>query len=288
MAALSQNLVDIVERQLALAETGELVLHILGGADSYASVEGHHFHPAAELFIQLSGVSCMQNAQNRVRCYAGECMLVPRGIPHDERVGRDDRPFRNVVLAFGRRTLSIHEAQEGRRARPGIVDVEQFISDDVGRLCGYLDAISEWRRRDAGLSGTAQQGLLMAFFALLLDNVRSPESRQRGESLKVVQCRRMVSEHLVNSDLSVKWLAQRIACAPDYLSTLFRRETGFRLTRYINDKRIAFAVSLLEGSVLNIEQVAYACGYRDPGYMTRQFRQRNDCTPRAYRNRARG
>jgi AraC-like DNA-binding protein len=288
MSGFSQRLIGVLKKQLELAESGALVLQVLGGEDAYASHERCHFHPTAELFIQELGVSCMRMVRNRVRCRAGEIMLVPRGIPHDERVEVIDGRFQNLVVAFGRRTISIHEARDGRRGQPRIVDMEQFISDDVGRLCGYLDMISEWRQRDAGLCASGQQGLLVAFFSLLLDTIRSPESRQRDESPKVAQCRRMVSEHLVSPELSVKWLAKRIACAPDYLSNRFHRETGVKLTHHINDKRIAFARSLLEESLLNIEQVAYACGYRDPGYMTRQFRRRIGCTPRAYRKGARG
>ncbi len=283
MVEFAEKLRGIVREQLGLAQSGTHIIRILGGGDTYAVVENLHFHPAPELFIQVSGMSHMKTVRDGVWCAPGEIMLIPPGVPHYEQVVPQEGCFRNIVVAFGRRTVSMHEAREGMERLPRIVAVEQFFSDDVGRLCACLDMIAEWRQRDQSLRGVAVQGLLMSFFGLLLDNMENLSSQQRDVPLKVVQCRRMVTEHLANPDLNVKWLAKRIVCAPDYLSHIFHEETGDKLTHYINDKRIEFACSLLENSTMNIGQVAYACGYRDPGYMTRQFQRRNGCTPRAYR-----
>ncbi len=270
-------------RQLNRAEAGDLVVRILGGEAIYRAVEDRHFHPTPELFIQVAGTSRMDAVKKTSRSDEGDILIVPKGVPHREWIDLPGAPFRNVVVAFGRRTLLIHEAREGATGNPMIFALEQFISEDVGRLCGCLDMAAEWCQRDPGLRESATRGLMIAFFSLLLDNIQSTTMHQRDESFKVAQCRRMVSEHLTNPELNVQWLAARIACAPDYLSHLFRQETGDKLTQYINDKRIAFACLLLDDSSLNIAQVAYACGYRDPGYMTRQFQRREGCTPRVYR-----
>ena len=98
---------------------------------------------------------------------------------------------------------------------------------------------------------------------------------------------------LINSSqddpaLSVRRLAQSVHCAPDYLSHLFRKETGTRLADYINRSRITQAKHLLEVTPLAVKEVAWSCGFEAPGYFTRLFRRLEGVTPRAWRRAQRG
>lgn len=125
---------------------------------------------------------------------------------------------------------------------------------------------------------------MTVFLAKMLDLIdRSPEV-VRNESMKIRQCRRMISEHLSNPDMNVRTLAKWIGCSADYLSHIFHLETGMTITQHLNNKRIMFARSLLKESSLNVSEIAHACGYSDPGYMTRQFKRRTGKTPREYRH----
>ena len=104
---------------------------------------------------------------------------------------------------------------------------------------------------------------------------------------KILQCHRLVHQHLSNPELNVRLLAQWIACSPDYLSHCFHTETGITLTRFINSRRIQQAQTLLDSSTLNISEIAHACGYTDAGYFTRLFKRIADTTPLEYRKRRR-
>jgi YesN/AraC family two-component response regulator len=278
-----KQLESIINNQIHLIDTKKHILHIPQSGDAYIAGNKWHFHPTPELFIQVSGVSCMQSTSETILCHSEEILLIPKTISHYEQVQPDKNKFRNIVIAFGRETISFHEAIQGSTKYPVITELEQFISYNVAEIYHYLDTIVMLQQNISPYINNAIRGLLLTVFSLLLNDIQNPAMHQRNESYKIAHCRRMISEHLTNPELNVIWLANHISCAPDYLSHLFHIETGCRLTQHINDKRIDFAEELLADSSLNIAEIARACGYQDPGYMTRQFKKRNGKSPRNYR-----
>ncbi len=70
---------------------------------------------------------------------------------------------------------------------------------------------------------------------------------------------------------------------PDYLSHLFKRETGFSLTNYIIYERIEEAKRLLAGTSQNISDIATRCGFQNISYFSKQFRRFTGVTPREFR-----
>lgn len=200
--SFSQELQDVLSRQVKRIEARKHVLRIPRAGDAYLADDHWHFHPTAELFIQVSGISRMQFSDETIRCLPNQILLIPKGISHHEEVLERKGKFKNIVVAFGRQTISLHESGPGTENDPKIFRLEQIASDNVADLCGYLDAIVEWKHRKLQLRDTAMRGLLLAFFSLLLFNLQSLSSQRRKESFKVLHCRQMVSEHLSNPDRS--------------------------------------------------------------------------------------
>jgi AraC-like DNA-binding protein len=94
-----------------------------------------------------------------------------------------------------------------------------------------------------------------------------------------------VAGSITDPALNVKKIAALIKCSPDYLSHAFHLETGMKLTEYINQQRTDMAKGLLESSLLSVKEIAWACGYSDPGYLTRVFKRRLGVSPREYRKK---
>jgi len=277
---------ELLARQLASVEAGTFRLHIPREENLYAPHREHHFHPVPELFIQSEGVSEMRFPRQTVHCAPGEMLLVPAGVPHLERVHKENGRFLNYVLMFGERTITIHEALPGRRRYPAVKRMQQFAVSDSVFVHGHLSDICRLRRDPGPNADAALRGLMMVFLAKMLDLLDRSPDLVRPESTKIRQCRRMVTEHLSNPDMNVRTVAGWIGCSADYLSHIFRKETGVTITQHINNKRVTFACKLLADSRLNVSEVAQVCGYRDPGYMTRQFKRRTGQTPRDYRRKS--
>lgn len=89
-------------------------------------------------------------------------------------------------------------------------------------------------------------------------------------------------------DLSLSAHARRLGVNASYLSALFKRETGITLTDYVNQRRIDFAIYLLNASNMQIQTIAQYCGIPDVNYFTRTFKKIIGITPSEYRRHTRG
>lgn len=89
----------------------------------------------------------------------------------------------------------------------------------------------------------------------------------------------------VTADLSLKTTAEYLNVNASYLSTLFKKETGYTLTNYVNKKRMEHAAFLLSTTANNVSSIAQQCGILDENYFTKLFKRHYDLTPSQYRDR---
>lgn len=87
----------------------------------------------------------------------------------------------------------------------------------------------------------------------------------------------------LSADLSLKSLSEQLSVNASYLSTLFSKEIGMSLTKFVNQKRIEHAQKLLLATDMPIKSVALKCGISDVYYFSRLFKQITGTTPKAYR-----
>ncbi len=78
-------------------------------------------------------------------------------------------------------------------------------------------------------------------------------------------------------------VAQDAGYSPAYLTSLVQAHTGCTVKRWIIERRMAQARSLLIETAQSIRQVAESSGYTDAGYFTRQFRKFHGVSPQAWR-----
>jgi PAS domain S-box-containing protein len=78
-------------------------------------------------------------------------------------------------------------------------------------------------------------------------------------------------------------VAQVVGYSRSYLTQLVRRLTGKTVYRWIVERRIAEACSLLLETTDTVEQIAKAVGYQDTAHFFHQFRQLHGTTPQVWR-----
>jgi YesN/AraC family two-component response regulator len=87
-----------------------------------------------------------------------------------------------------------------------------------------------------------------------------------------------------NLKLSMGKLAKIFLYNSDYLSTTFRKYTGYPLIKYITMVRISNAKKMLLNTGDSIKEIAYKVGFIDETAFMKRFKQFEDITPTAYRN----
>ena len=86
-----------------------------------------------------------------------------------------------------------------------------------------------------------------------------------------------------NKSITLEDVAKEINVSPQYLSKLFKEETGENFIDYMIANRIRIAKSLLESDDLSIKEICYSIGYSDPNYFSRIFKKIVGSTPTEYK-----
>lgn len=103
------------------------------------------------------------------------------------------------------------------------------------------------------------------------------------ESTSVVdELRRYIDMHY-QEDIRRSDLADLVYLNTDYISRIFKKETGLSISNYLIQKRVEVAKRLLTQSKLPINTVSIHVGYSNFSYFTKMFRENTGCSPLEYR-----
>lgn len=93
-----------------------------------------------------------------------------------------------------------------------------------------------------------------------------------------------VNEHF-SEDISIQTISRRFAVNPNYVSQLFKRQTGEKFTDYITRLKLNYACNLLKSTDLPVADVADRVGFSDYYYFSRVFKKLVGDTPSGYREK---
>ena len=92
-----------------------------------------------------------------------------------------------------------------------------------------------------------------------------------------------VEENIGNSDAGVGDMAQAAAVSRSGLQRKLKQAMGITPLDLMREARINRACQLLTQTDKNISDIAYACGFTDPKYFSRSFRQSTGKSPSEFR-----
>jgi two-component system response regulator YesN len=101
-----------------------------------------------------------------------------------------------------------------------------------------------------------------------------------------LQIQRHIRQNLA-SDLRVTTLASMFYLSPNHLSFLYKKETGYALSEYIENARMERAKALLSTSDAAVAQIAQQVGYPNAAYFSRAFKRVTGLSPASYQSKFR-
>lgn len=93
----------------------------------------------------------------------------------------------------------------------------------------------------------------------------------------------IVESHLDDPTFTVERLSREACVSKAQLHRKITASTGLSAIQYIRAKRLLKAKELLLAEGNNITSVALDCGFQDPSYFARIFKQTYGMTPREWR-----
>lgn len=129
-----------------------------------------------------------------------------------------------------------------------------------------------------------------------IDNPQSHENRSPelpfdpgndGWSDVVHRAFDLIDDQYADPDLTVACVARRLGMNRDYLSHLFRVQTGQRMSRRIFLRRMQQARTLLLTTNLQVRRIALASGFLNTDWFSHTFHELEGVTPSQFRRNAR-
>lgn len=122
--------------------------------------------------------------------------------------------------------------------------------------------------------------LLCQAYAKKMRQLRTEKIR----SAHIAACTVFIYEHL-HTRITVKELAAHTGLHPNYLSRLFRKETGLTINSYIRKQKLEAARNMLMYSDYGSAMIASILAFPSQSYFSGIFRKETGMTPGAYRAR---
>jgi len=118
--------------------------------------------------------------------------------------------------------------------------------------------------------------------ASLIQQVRE----QRASHSMIQEVRIFIEEHYHNPDMSLTYIGEHFHIKSNYMSRLFKEETGENFVDYLAHIRIEQAMCLLKETELPVQEIAGLVGYSHYVSFNRVFKKIAGVTPGDYRREA--
>ena len=135
-------------------------------------------------------------------------------------------------------------------------------------------------------------------FTLLTETLR--KARDKAESIQgfrkyqqkqdahtehsMDRIKKYIDEHF-QEDIRREDLAELVYLNVDYMSRVFKKDTGVSISTYLIRARVEKAKALLTESRMPINAIAQYVGYSNFSYFTKMFKENTGCSPLEYRRR---
>ena len=87
--------------------------------------------------------------------------------------------------------------------------------------------------------------------------------------------------------INMEYVAQKFSISQRTLSRRFKNATGTSPAQYLCTLRLKVTKELLKKSNLSLYEIAQTCGFKEPSYFSKAFKQSYQLSPRQYRNSVR-
>ena len=244
----------------------------------FEAIDGHaapkpaaHYHQEYEIYFLTDG-SCRYFIDKKTYALScGDFVVIPPGIIHK---------VIYEVPAYGRLLIHCSEVYIPPSVLAHIDALVYFspppaMTDQIHSL--YRQIRASYEAQNEFTFDT----LHCCVAALMLLMVKQPTALPQAQvgSSFVERAVRYIRAHY-STHLSLRETAEHCAVSPEHLSRMFRKETGFGFSEYLNLYRLKKAESILKsGTTSSVAKVAIQCGFSDSNYFSCSFKKMYGISP---------
>jgi AraC-like DNA-binding protein len=231
-----------------------------------------HAHGHAELCLLLEGRCRFSFEHAGCVLQAGDLVVLPAGLPHAEAYVRPGEGYRLAWWSLNEAEPRLHVTRYARRggfAMEHLMNLALLPADAREKLAKLRALAASTRRPDVDALREAMLSVTLALYRRVLDGGEAQlDSRAQLVRRATEYVRANTGRALALADV-----ADAVHVSPNYLTSLFRAETGTPLGRFILAERIALAQRRLRQAGATVKAVAAELGFADPFTFSRAFKR---------------
>lgn len=153
--------------------------------------------------------------------------------------------------------------------------LQQCLTPDILRL---ISAFPQSHLSDHDFSKEKAASILNFILCELRDSATAESANPH-----ILRITRYINAH-ITKPLSLQVVSMEMGLSKEYVSSLFKQETGKTLTDYINERKLQLARQLLQNGEMSLSDIASHVGYDNYGYFSRLFKRHFGICPTDMRN----
>lgn len=156
--------------------------------------------------------------------------------------------------------------------------IESFCPSDHEKYHTLFKKLSDcWNKKNTGYKHEAASILCLIFAELYTDNKKTYEYDP-----KIDMSVKYVEENCLKKDFSLQAAAEKSHITDVYFRKLFKREFGISPKRYVINRKIKYAASLIIAGYYTLQEISELCGYNDYKYFSVEFKRVTGVSPSKY------
>lgn len=248
----------------------------------------YHYHDFYKLLVFVKGNVTYNIEGKAYKLKALDMVLVDKGAIHRPQVGGEE-PYERIVFYIAEAFLERHKTAAYNLAncfetakREG-ADVLRFPAMMNSRLLSVIEEIEKNGREETQYAAKLYANVLFMEFMILVNrgcmDGTGTFNQAAGYNQKMIDLIRYIGAHLPEK-LSIEELAARFYISKFHMMRQFKEETGYTIHRYITEKRVLLAKSLMTAGI-SPTQACYQSGFRDYSTFLRAYKSRLAKNPSA-------
>ncbi|MBE5869617.1 MAG: AraC family transcriptional regulator [Lachnospiraceae bacterium] len=155
---------------------------------------------------------------------------------------------------------------------------------EVERIIHHM--LTEFERKRTGYLSVLS-GYMRVLFSILLRSLKGEEEEQKKQAAYMSNITPDIMEYIDQhcyEKISLADIAQKSFYTPSYFSQVFKKYCGQSLSEYVKNKRITYAIHLLENTKYSVAEISEMVGYNDRAFFYKVFKEVVGKSPSEYRS----
>lgn len=235
-----------------------------------------HYHTFFEIVVLLKGSAKTITDNTELQLSGGDCVFCMPGSVQKINFFNDATV---VTMRFREGIISQSFTEKLCSKSFLLASLNQ---DQIEKFCFALDilALARGEREDVLCLAAGFVQFTAAFIKLKSQNGGCEKPNGKIKTLDPVIIRAIMHTKLhVEKVITLKSLAKHLGYTPNYLGTLFKKETGKKYTEFLRDERLNLACVLLESTQMPVYEIAKQTGFENSAYFCRIYKNKFGRSP---------